>query len=145
MDEIRRQISDFMENYQAFQSDEADRRATKRFPIERPVSYKFARGRTWSEATLGKTLNISSTGILFSGQYPVIPGKRLELSVSWPVRLDGKCSLKLVIRGHVVRCVGTEVAAKIEKYEFHTQSAKALRIPVRIPQGQHACVARLAV
>ena len=117
---------DLLQHVQANSSDQSDRRAATRFPIERPVSYKYARGRAWSEANLGKTMNISSTGILFSGDCPLIPGKRLQIAISWPVQLDGKCGLKLVASGNVVRCSGNIVAAKIEKYDFHVQSRSAI-------------------
>ena len=71
-------------------------------------------------------MNISSTGILFLGDYPLIPGKRLQIAISWPVQLDGKCGLKLVASGNVVRCSGNVVAAKIEKYDFHVHGRSAI-------------------
>lgn len=135
-----------IETAQPASREEAERRASTRFPIERPVSYKYARRRGWSEASLGKTLNISSTGILFSSQSPLIPGKRLEVSISWPVQLDGKCSLKLVAVGNVVRNAGNLVTAKIEKYDFHVQSAKKSPFaPGRLPKMPRVEAPRLAV
>ncbi len=125
--------------------DENERRSATRFPIERPVSYKYARGRTWSEAILGKTLNISSTGVLFFGDTQLIAGKRLQLSISWPVQLDGRCSLKLVAVGSVVRCAGNITAARIEKYEFHLQSSRALSAPPHVVGRPHAAPLPLAV
>ena len=68
----------------------------------------------------GETINISRTQVLFNVQAPLPPGKRMELSISWPVRLDGKCGLKLVACGRIVGCEGTSVALRIEKYEFRT-------------------------
>jgi hypothetical protein len=78
----------------------------------------------------GKTVNISSTGVLFWAQEPVKRGKRLGLSISWPAQLDGECELKLVVTGRVVRCEGALVAIEIERYEFRTQGSGAFaRLP----------------
>ncbi len=73
-----------------------------------------------AEIGTGETINISSTGVLFKAETPLPPGKRLELSISWPAQLDGKCGLKLVARGRIVRCHGTSIALEIDKYEFRT-------------------------
>jgi hypothetical protein len=105
-----------------------DRRGSERFPIVRDVCYRVLDRRRASEVGTGKTVNISSTGVLFSASKPVMLGKRLELSISWPVRLDGECRLKLVVRGRVVRCEGTLVAIEMEKSEFHTQGTGALKL-----------------
>jgi hypothetical protein len=79
-----------------------------------------------SELGVGRTVNISSGGVLFTASNPLNPGRRLELSISWPAQLDGKCGLKLVAKGRVVRCEGTAVAVEVEKYEFRTQGTGAL-------------------
>lgn len=97
-----------------------DRRANDRFPIVREVRYKVLNSKGAVEIGTGQTINISSTGVLFKAQSPLPPGKRLEISISWPAQLDGKCSLKLVARGRIIRCQGTTVALEIDKYEFRT-------------------------
>jgi hypothetical protein len=107
-------------------ADASERRASDRFPIVRDVRYKLPSSNRSPLAGTGQTINISSNGVLFSAQEPMVPGKRLELSISWPAQLDGKCGLKLVARGRVVRCRGTAVAIEIEKYEFRTQGSGAL-------------------
>ena len=73
-----------------------------------------------AEIGTGETINISSTGVLFKAETPLPPGKRLELSISWPAQLDGKYGLKLVICGPIICCEGTNVALQIENYEFRT-------------------------
>jgi len=105
----------------------SDRRTSGRFPIVRDVRYKVLNSRGEKETGTGKTINISSTGILFSADEALTPGRRLEISISWPAQLDGKCGLKLVARGRVVRCRGKSVAVEIEKYEFRTAASKGLR------------------
>ena len=106
----------------------ADRRVADRFPIVREVRYKILNGKGIAELGAGKTINISSTGVLFQAETPLVPGRRLELAISWPAQLDGKCGLKLVARGRVIRCRGNLTAIEIEKYEFRTQGTKGLAI-----------------
>jgi hypothetical protein len=108
-----------------------NRRATDRFPIIRELRYRVLGGRGNSDWGTGKTLDFSSSGILFSAETPLAPGKRVELSISWPAQLDGKCALKLVARCRVTRCNGTQVAVEMDKYEFRTQGSRGL-----LPQSQ---------
>ena len=100
-----------------------ERRGNSRFPIQEDVHYRILGARSDPAAGAGQTLNISSSGILFKAQAPLAPGKHLEISINWPAQLDGKCALKLVARGWVKRCRGTQVALEIEKYEFRTRKA----------------------
>jgi hypothetical protein len=97
-----------------------DRRAADRFPIEREVRFKVMSKKSGDEAGVGRTVNISSTGILFTTDKLLIPGRRLELSVNWPAQLNDKCSLKLVARGRVVRFEQGRAAMEIQQYEFRT-------------------------
>jgi c-di-GMP-binding flagellar brake protein YcgR len=103
-----------------------NRRLNDRFPIVRELRYRVLGGRENSPWGSGRTLDISSTGVLFSAETPLPAGKRLELSISWPAQLDGKCAMKFVARGRVKRCRGTEVAIAIDKYEFRTQGSRGL-------------------
>jgi hypothetical protein len=100
-----------------------ERRSNDRFPIVRDVRYKVLTSRGNPETGTGKTIDVSSAGVLLSTQTPPTLGKKVELSISWPAQLDGKCALKLVARGRVTRCLGTEVAIEIDKYEFRTQGS----------------------
>src|ERR1700691_3397526 len=52
----------------------------------------------------------------------LLPGRRLELSISWPAQLNDKCALKLVARGRVVRFEDGRTAMEIQQYEFRTHS-----------------------
>jgi hypothetical protein len=103
-----------------------DRRGNDRFPIVRELRYKVVSGRGQSSWGTGKTLDISSSGILFAAETPLPPGKRVEVAISWPAQLNGRCALKLVARGRVTRCRGNEVAVEMDKYEFRTQGSGGL-------------------
>jgi PilZ domain len=105
------------------QNTTADRRHSDRFPIEREVRYRVLSKRSAEESGDGKTINISSSGVLFSSEHMLLPGRRLELSISWPAQLDNKCPLKLVARGRVVRFEEGRTAIEIQQYEFRTQSS----------------------
>lgn len=99
----------------------ADRREADRFPIEREMRYRLSNKRDGGAEGVGQTLNISSNGVLFrSSDAALAPGKRIELSISWPARLDNRCHLRLVARGRVARIVHDEVAVEIDQYEFRT-------------------------
>ena len=107
-----------------------ERRGGDRFPIVRDLTYRVLNSRNGPETGSGKTINISSCGVLISTKAPLTPGKQLEISINWPVRLDGTCGLNLVARGRVVRSKGTLVAVEIEKYEFRTRASDRVRSPL---------------
>ena len=100
------------------EKEEPDRRVADRFPIECEVSYQIINRRNADEVGIGKTINMSSNGVLFSTEPYLVPGSRLELSISWPAQLDNKISLKLVARGRVVRSEKKRSAIEIEQYKF---------------------------
>lgn len=103
-----------------------ERRASRRFAIVRDVRYKVLDSESGRRARTGKTINIGSTGVLFSAEELVTPGKLVELSVNWPAQLNGKCGLQLVVCGWVVRCEGKWVDIEITRYEFRTLGSGAL-------------------
>ncbi len=107
------------------QTGQADRRHSDRFPIEREVRFRILSKRNAEEIGDGKTVNISSSGILFTSGQVLLPGRRLELSISWPAQLNDKCALKLVARGRIVRFEEGRAAMEIQQYEFRTQSSAA--------------------
>ncbi len=102
------------------QRKQPERRTAARFTIEQDVRYKLF-GRTAVETGAGRTVNMSSHGVLFTTEHAMNPGDRLEVSVNWPAQLDDHCPLKLVTTGRVVRIVDGLAAISIERYEFRTQ------------------------
>jgi hypothetical protein len=100
----------------------AERRRSSRFPIERDLRYKTLNQRSEILAGNGKTLNISSSGVLFTSDHDLPVGTRLEVSISWPAQLNEKCLLNLVARGRVTRHTKGQMALQIQQYEFRTQS-----------------------
>ena len=102
----------------------AERRRSSRFPIEREVRYKTLNQRSEILSGSGKTLNISSSGVLFTADHELPIGTRLEVLISWPAQLNEKCLLNLVARGRVTRHLRGQVALQIQQYEFRTQSLR---------------------
>jgi hypothetical protein len=107
--------------------DANDRRGSDRFPIEREVRYKVLSKRSADEAGSGKTVNMSSSGVLFTSEHFLLPGKRVEVSISWPAQLNNKTNLKLVARGRVIRCEDGKAALEIQQYEFRTQGSTTIQ------------------
>jgi len=106
-----------------------ERRRSSRFPIEREVRYKTLNQRTEILSGSGKTLNISSSGVLFTSDHDLPVGTRLEVSISWPAQLNEKCLLNLVARGRITRHHQGQLALQIQQYEFRTQSRPAMVPP----------------
>jgi len=104
------------------QAKDADRRRSDRFAIEREIRYRALNKRGGEETGDGKTVNMSSSGVLFTAEQILRPGRRVELAISWPAQLNNKCALKLVARGRIVRFDNGFAAMEIQQYEFRTQS-----------------------
>ena len=113
------------------QTGQSERRHSDRFPIEREIRYRVLNKRGGDEAGDGKTVNMSSAGILFTTENMVLPGRRLDVSITWPAQLNNKCALKLVARGRVVRFEEGRAAMEIQQYEFRT-AATGEPVPVAI-------------
>jgi hypothetical protein len=105
--------------------NQPERRDAKRLSIERDVQYRLLTRREGEPEGAGKTLNMSSSGVLFSTDQTLLPGRRMELSISWPAHLDNKCALKLVARGRVVRFEGNAAALEIMQHEFRTKGTRS--------------------
>jgi len=109
----------------SLEKEKEDRRNADRFPIEREVRYKVLsrKSSTEGESGVGMTVNMSSNGVLFTTDRYLLPGRRLEVSISWPAQLNSKVALKLVARGRVVRSEAGRAAIEIHQYEFRTQAS----------------------
>ena len=111
-----------------FDKGKSDRRSADRFPIERDVRYKVLNKKNADDGGNGKTLNMSSNGVLFTTEHMLLPGKRMELAISWPAQLNNKTPLKLVARGRIIRYDDGRAAMEIQQYEFRTLAAQNMLI-----------------
>src|SRR5579871_3203886 len=103
-----------------------ERRSKVRYPVKLIVRYRTV-GRKQHVNGVGHTLNMSSGGLLVSGEQEVIAGSRLEINVEWPLLLDGAVPLQLVAHGKVVRCGGSLFALSFAQYQFRTM-AKIMKV-----------------
>jgi hypothetical protein len=101
-----------------------DRLVGHRFPIEAELCYLLLNGKTIVAAGHGRSLNISSGGILFESMHSVRPGQQIELSIAWPAKIDGIVRMQLRASGRTVREQDNRTAVRILHYEFRTGSIR---------------------
>src|SRR5262245_58409989 len=89
-----------------------ERRASVRFPLALEV-LSVSRGRGLVGARLGNMIDISSSGLRFATPGPLEPGKNLAVTIDWPVLLDGRVQLRLIVAGTVVWSTASETAIRI--------------------------------
>jgi hypothetical protein len=107
----------------------SDRRASVRFPVKLEVRYSVAGRPGPVENGSGCTIDMSSSGLSFTADRPLSIGQRLDLSIDWPVLLNGGVQLQLVASGVVVRSGGAVIALRIEQHEFRTRRAGLKVVP----------------
>jgi hypothetical protein len=118
-------------NYQHWEekkmTPKLERRSAQRFPIERALRLRSFNRKGIQQTGQGRTINMSSTGILFATDQQLIPGRRVEVTVSWPAQLNQTCGLQFVARGRVVRVEPGKAALEILQHEFRTARADRFR------------------
>jgi hypothetical protein len=100
-----------------------DRRGNVRYPLNLEVRYTVVGHRGPAENGSGRTIDMSISGLSFTADRPLSIGQRLDLSIEWPVLLDGGVQLQLVTSGVVVRSAGAVLALRIARPEFRTKRA----------------------
>ena len=95
----------------------AERRSHWRYDVGLNLRYRVL-GRRFRQQGTGRTCNMSKGGICFRADQSLPEGRRVELSIDWPVRLDGLCPLQLRITGTVVRTSEMSTVIKTTRYEF---------------------------
>jgi len=88
----------------------------ERFPIQTALRFRVSGVTEWIE---GKTINISSTGILFSTPTTMQPDTMLEMQIIFPPEITGGNPANVICTGPIVRTVpaasanshGTQAAA----------------------------------
>jgi hypothetical protein len=98
-----------------------EQRRSARYLLELTLQFKSSYRRKTVVSGTGRTLDISSSGLLFVSDQQLKPGMKVELSINWPVKLHGETALQLVVRGIVVRVVGSATAIRMKQRDFHTR------------------------
>jgi PilZ domain len=108
----------------------AERRAKARFPVEMNVRYRTVTGGLAARSGVGRTLNVSSRGLLIASEEDLVEdGTRLKISLEWPARLQGGTPLQLIAVCRVIRCQPDAFAVRLERYQFRTRKLGILRVP----------------
>lgn len=99
-----------------------ERRADRRYSIGADVQYQL-KPVTGNRNGVGRTINISSSGVLFESRCVPQVGEEISLSIAWPARLNGVVGLRLHVLGRVVRVSGNRTAMTIAHYQYRTAAA----------------------
>ena len=95
-----------------------DRRAHRRYPIILEVEYKLLKLGRVIQVGSGRTQNISKGGIFFEADDTLHSSGRIELTLCWPMMLEGVFPMKLVIQGSIKRNDGKWIAISTKSHEF---------------------------
>jgi hypothetical protein len=100
----------------------SDRRISQRYPLRLAVKCRRIEPQfPWDRLIAGESLNISSTDLLFTTTEVFLPGQTVEAFIDWPILLDNRVRLSLVVEGVVVRTAEDRAAMRIERYHFRTR------------------------
>jgi PilZ domain len=102
------------------QSIGGDRRHDRRYDIQLELRWKLIRRRRVIETGCGRTIDLSSGGVLFETGCELPVGLNVELSVAWPVRLHNIAPLQLTVQGRIVRSANGWAAVRSVQHEFRT-------------------------
>lgn len=98
-----------------------ERRSDRRYEIKLELRWKLVRRRRVIESGIGHTRDLSRGGIRFYAGCELPIGQKVDLSISWPVRLHNVAPMLLAVHGKVVRSEGGWVAIRTLQHEFRTQ------------------------
>ena len=99
----------------------AERRGRTRFSLTLDIRYAVLGHHAPEETGSGRTVELSSGGLTFSADRPLLTGQHLEVFIDWPVLLDGGVKLQLIMAGVVLRTNGTATSLQIHRHEFRTR------------------------
>jgi hypothetical protein len=106
--------------------NDRQRRRSNRFPLIGQAQYTVAGNRAAAPIR-----DISSGGVFLKTDRILRIGQQIRVFIDWPVLLENRCPLRLVIDGKVLRSDPSGTAVSLTKYEFriapklmaHPQSA----------------------
>jgi hypothetical protein len=96
----------------------SERRTHTRYPLASEVRYALTDGGYLVEKGIGRTVNISSTGILLEALHALPVDSDIELLMAWPALLNNETALTLHATGCTVRVQGQFTAVRVQSYEF---------------------------
>ena len=103
------------------ETQEKEKRATRRFPLRLPVSVRCGEG---AEEHAAQTRDVSARGICFFVDTAIQAGSAIDFTLTLPPEITLTESIRVRCKGRVVRVEGgapaskMAVAAVIDEYEF---------------------------
>ena len=91
------------------------------FPLVLPLKYKAISPKGKAISGTGSTVLMSSADIVFNADKPLGSGVRCEISIAWPVLLENRIRLQLVLQSLITRSEGQVVMGRFSQYEFRTR------------------------
>jgi len=95
-----------------------DRRSERRYPITADLEYRLICGYQVMQTGIGRTVNLSKSGILFESEIMLPAGTEMEVSIAWPARLRDTVALNLCVSGQVAWSQDKRHALTILRHEF---------------------------
>ena len=93
------------------------------------VRYSVVGHRRPVEYGSGRAVDMSSSGLSFIADTSLSIGQTLDVSIDWPVLLDGGVQLQIVASGVVVRTTGALTAIRVERHDFRTRRVGPNLVP----------------
>jgi PilZ domain len=104
------------------ETQEKEKRSTRRFPLRLPVSVRYGESSEQHEA---QTRDVSARGICFFVDNAIQAGSGIDFTLTLPPEITLTESIRVRCKGRVVRVEGgpssvgkMAVAAVIDEYEF---------------------------
>lgn len=107
------------------ETQEKEKRATRRFPLRLPVSVRYGEN---PEEQAAQTRDVSARGICFYIDSAVQAGSAIDFTLTLPPEITLTESIRVRCKGRVVRVEGGSLAGKmavaavIDEYEFLTET-----------------------
>src|SRR5260370_31650866 len=100
-----------------------EKRRGARYPLELTLRFRCLYRRKDVASGTGRTVDMSSNGLLFATDQYLEPGLDVELAIHWPAQRHDQSTVQLVVLGRVVRMGDSVAAIRTIKFEFRTQGA----------------------
>lgn len=104
------------------------------YPIRAAVTFRIIGRDRFLKSGNGWTTVVSSRSVLIESETSLPLGRRVDLWIEWPARLENRIGLRLHIDGRTVSVAGTASEIEILGYEFRTCALAPRRVsevPVR--------------
>jgi hypothetical protein len=95
-----------------------DRRSERRYAIAANLEYRVICDCQVIQTGIGRTVNLSKSGILFESEEILPVGTEMEVSIAWPVRLRDTVALNFCVSGRISWSRGKLHALTILRHEF---------------------------